>query len=208
MPFINLPPVVSELFWDLDRRIRSLETAYRFNAPNVNFNTNTPSNPRTGDIFYDTYTSMMKYWNGSAWVEMADNLYATSVLTVNATWKSVNNDLTYTGNPATITYQRIGKMITANLNINCSTVTNFGTGQYYITVPAGFPSIAKDLAATGYIDKAGVIYTIFGTMAAGATDMYLWHPTANGASDTVTYNKPVVLTTGSKIAVTGVAILS
>jgi len=61
------------MFWDLDRRIRSLETAFRFNVPNVNFNTTTPTNPRTGNMYYDTYATQMKHWNGSAWVVFGDN---------------------------------------------------------------------------------------------------------------------------------------
>ena len=70
MPFINLPPVVSEMFWDLDRRIRSLETSFRFNAPNIDFSTNTPTNPRTGDLYYDTNSQRLVYWNGTAWQKL------------------------------------------------------------------------------------------------------------------------------------------
>jgi hypothetical protein len=70
MPFINLPPVTSELFWDLDRRIRSLETAFRFNAPNINFATNEPTNPRAGDIYYDTNSQQLVYWDGTAWYKL------------------------------------------------------------------------------------------------------------------------------------------
>jgi hypothetical protein len=70
MPFINLPPVMSEMFWDLDRRIRSLETAFRFNAPNINFATNEPTNPRAGDIYYDTDSEQLVYWDGTAWYKL------------------------------------------------------------------------------------------------------------------------------------------
>ena len=73
MPFINLPPVVSEMFWDLDRRIRALETAFRFNAPNLDFTTNEPTNPRTGDIFFDTDTEHLVFWNGTMWKRINDS---------------------------------------------------------------------------------------------------------------------------------------
>ena len=73
MPFINLPPVVSEMFWDLDRRIRALETAFRFNAPNLDFTTNEPTNPRTGDIFFDTDNEHLVYWNGTMWKRINDS---------------------------------------------------------------------------------------------------------------------------------------
>jgi hypothetical protein len=38
--------------------------------------------------------------------------------------------------------------------------------------------------------------------------MYLWHPTSNGGSDTVTYNKPAVLDATSTIVINGVALIA
>lgn len=70
MPFINLPPTVSQYMRDLDSRVRALETAYRFNAPNIDFSTNTPTNPRTGDMYYNTHISQLVYWNGTDWKKL------------------------------------------------------------------------------------------------------------------------------------------
>jgi hypothetical protein len=209
MPYINLPPVVSEMFWDLDRRIRSLETAYRFNFPNVNFNTNIPTNPNTGDAYYDTYTSTMKYWNGTQWVQIADNNLGPSIVTTtNAVLKSTNNNVVYTGSPITISSQRVGKMLGAYSQILGTTVTSWGTGQLYFTLPVGFPTFAHDVVAPGYLSDGGNTYTIFGLLAQGSSNMYLWHPTSNGGSDTVTYNKPAVLDSTSKIVLNGTAIIA
>jgi len=209
MPYINLPPVISEMFWDLDRRIRALETAYRFNVPNVNFNTNAPTNPNTGDMFYDTYVDILKYWNGTAWVEIADNNEGTSIITTTtAVLKTTNNNITYTGSPVTIESQRIGNMLTAYAEILGTTVTNWGTGQIYFSLPAGFPSFRHDVVAPGYISDNGNTYTIFGILAEGTSDMYLWHPTANGGSDIVDYNSPAVLDSTSEIVLNGVALLA
>lgn len=208
MPFINLPPVVSEMFWDLDRRIRSLETAYRFNIPNVDFATNPPVRPNSGDMYYDTNTDLVKYWNGTSWIEIADNNLGTSIVNFNTTIQSVNNNMVYTGTPCDIEIQRIGKMITANATIVFTNVTNFGTGQIYFDMPAGIPNRSHDLAAGGYLVTGGSTYSIFGTLGATANKMYLWHPTSNGASDIVTYNKPTTLTTSSVISITGVALLA
>jgi hypothetical protein len=208
MAYINQPPDLRVLFSDLDQRLRKLELAQRFTAPNVDFSTNTPTNPRVGDQFYDTDAELMKYWNGTQWVELADNLYSTSILTYNTTIQSTNNNMVYTGNPCLIEIQRIGKMITANAEIRFTNVTNFGTGQIYFNLPAQIPTRAHDLAATGYLTVGGTTYTIFGTLGATATQMFLWHPTSNGSSDTVTHNKPTTLTTTSVINITGVALLA
>lgn len=208
MAYINQPPDLRTLFADLDSRIRKLETAQRFTAPNFDFTPTPPSNPRIGDIFYDTDASLLKYWNGTTWIEIADNNLSTTINTFTTTIQSVNNNMVYTGNPCDIEVQRIGKMITANATITCTNITNFGTGQIYFDMPVGIPNRSHDLTAGGYLVDGGSTYTIFGTLGATANKMYLWHPTSNGASDPLTYNKPAVLDTTSVINITGVALLA
>lgn len=207
MAYINQPPDLRVLFSDLDQRLRKLELAQRMTAPNVDFATSTPTNPRIGDIFYDTDADLLKYWNGTQWVEIADNNLSPTIITVNATLKTTNNNITYTGSPVTVEGERVGKMLTAYAEILGTTVTNWGTGQIYFTLPAGFPTFAHDVIAPGYITDGGNTYTIFGILAQGSSDMYLWHPTSNGSSDIVDYNSPAVLDTGSKIILNGVAII-
>jgi hypothetical protein len=51
MPFINLPPVLSTIMDELDKRIRRLETSYRFNVPIINGN---PSNLNNGDMWINS----------------------------------------------------------------------------------------------------------------------------------------------------------
>lgn len=208
MAYINQPPDLRVMFDNIEQRLRKLETAQRFTTPNVDFATNTPTNPRIGDQFYDTNAQLIKYWNGTQWVEIADNLYSTTINNLPTTIQTVNNNMVYTGNPCDIDVQRIGKMITANATIVFTNVTNFGTGQIYINMPAGIPNRSHDLAANGYLVDGGTTYTIFGTLGATANKMYLWHPTSNGGSDPVTYNKPAILDTTSVINVTGVALLA
>jgi hypothetical protein len=208
MAYINQPPDLRVMFNDIYQRLSKLETAQRFTTPNVDFSTNTPTNPRIGDQFFDTDAELIKYWNGSQFVEVADNLYGTSIITLPTTIQSVNNNMVYTGNPCLIEVQRVGKMITANALINFTNVTNFGTGQIYINIPVGIPTRAHDLQAGGFLLDGGTYYTIFATLGASATKMYLWHPTSNGGSDTVTHNKPTTLDTTSVINITGVALLA
>ena len=193
---------------DLDQRLRKLETAQRLTAPNVDFDTSTPTNPRIGDMYYDTDADLLKYWNGTSFIEIADNNLSTSISVLPTTMQSTNNNMVYTGNPVTIEVQRVGKMITANAIIDFTNVSNFGTGQIYINIPAGIPTRAHDLAASGYLVDGGTTYTIFATLGASATQMYLWHPTSNGGSDTVTHNKPATLDATSVINITGVALLA
>lgn len=208
MAYINQPFDMHRFFKDIDQRLQKLETAQRLTAPNVNFSTNTPTNPRVGDMFYDTSASLLKYWNGSAWVEIADDNLSTTVNNFSTTIQSTNNNMIYTGTPCDIEVQRIGKMITANATITCTNITNFGTGQIYFDMPAGIPNRSHDLAAGGFLVDGGTTYTIFGTLGATDNKMYLWHPTSNGASDILDYNSPAVLDTTSVITITGVALLA
>lgn len=208
MAYINQPPDLRVMFNDIYQRLSKLETAQRFTTPNVDFSTNTPTNPRIGDQFFDTHAQLIKYWNGTQWVEIADNLYSTTVNNYLTTIQSTNNNMVYTGTPCDIEVQRIGKMITFNSTITCTNITNFGTGQIYFNIPVGIPTRSHDLAASGFLTDGGNTYTIFGTLGATATRMYLWHPTSNGGSDIVSHNKPAVLDTTSKIVITGVALLA
>lgn len=208
MAYINQPPDLRVLFSDLDQRLRKLELAQRLTAPNVDFTTSTPTNPRIGDIFYDTDADLLKYWNGTAWVEIADNNLSPTIVSVSPVLKTTNNNITYTGNPVTVEGERVGKMLTAYAEILGTTVTSWGTGQIYFTLPAGFPTFEHDVVAPGYISDNGNTYTIFGILAQGSSDMYLWSPTSNGGSAIVDHNSPTVLDTGSTLILNGVAIIA
>jgi hypothetical protein len=71
MAYINQPPSMQSLFNDLSNRIAKLENAQRFTAPNIDFATSPPSNPRVGDIFFDTDALVLMFWDGSTFVEIA-----------------------------------------------------------------------------------------------------------------------------------------
>jgi hypothetical protein len=70
MAYINQPPDLRVLFATLDQRLRKLELAQRFTAPNVDFSTSTPSNPRIGDIFFDTDSGDLKYYDGTNFITL------------------------------------------------------------------------------------------------------------------------------------------
>jgi hypothetical protein len=197
------------MFQDIDARLRLIETATRFTAPNVDFATNTPSNPRIGDQYYDTDAELMKYWNGTNFVELADNNLSTTIAVTTASLlKTTNNNIVYTGNPVTVESQRIGKMITAYAQILGTTVTNWGTGQIFFQLPAGFPVFAHEVVASGTIKDGGTLYTIFGVIPVGDNKMYLYSPTSNGGSDIVDHNSPAVLDSTSVITINGVALIA
>lgn len=192
MAYINQPPDLRTMFADLDQRLRKLETAQRLTAPNVNFSTSTPTNPRVGDMYYDTDATLLKYWNGTSWIEIADDNLSTPRISYTPTWSGTG--LAFTGTPATGTYIRVGKMIFYNIQVACTTVTNFGTGQYSITLPAGLAP-ATSFQHLGGLHKSTDHYTLLADLGAASTSITLYHPAANGSQDIFSYNKPTVLTT-------------
>lgn len=75
MPYMNQPDDLHRIINDLDKRLRKLETAVRFTAPNVDFSTSTPTNPRWGDIFLDTDSNKLVWWNGTNWRQITDTAF-------------------------------------------------------------------------------------------------------------------------------------
>lgn len=201
MPYINLPPVVSEMFWDLDRRIRSLETAFRFNMPSIGFNTYEPTNPNQGDLYYNTDADQVTYWNGTEWVVIADDNVGSPKVAFTSTWSGTG--LTYTGSPATGYYIRIGKMIFFTINVVTTNVTNFGTGQYNLTVP--FAPDGHYLLINGGVHdvSTGFHYQIAGDINSSNTTMELYYQSSNGRNLAMTASQPLNLAVADYFYISG-----
>jgi hypothetical protein len=115
------------------------------------------------------------------------------------TWSGTG--LTFTGTPATGSYMKVGKLVTFRFKVLCTTVTNFGSGQYSITLPFN--------VATNYQFNDGAIhrnsnddhYYLKGHIDSGNV-MTLW--TGASQSDTVfDHNSPYSLTTLDYFYLTG-----
>jgi hypothetical protein len=201
MAYINQPPELRAMFADLDQRLRKLELAVRFTAPSV---ATEPTYPRIGDIIYDNATDQMKYWNGTEWVVFADDYLGVPVIAYNSTWSGTG--LTYTGTPTTAQYSRVGKMITFNIKVNCTTVTNFGTGQYHLTLPfAPFSNFVFRNAGL-HDTSANVHYSILGDSNSSSTDIELLYSKSQGShveDSAFDHNSPVTLATGDFFYISG-----
>ena len=66
MGYLNFPPNLKDLFDDIQTRLRKLETAQRFTAPNV---ATDPTNPRKGDIWLNTTSNAVNYIDGTGAVQ-------------------------------------------------------------------------------------------------------------------------------------------
>lgn len=204
MAYINQPPDLFMMFQDLNDRLRKLETATRFTAPDV---TTEPTYPRVGDIIYDNTPDQMKYWNGTEWVVFADDYLGVPKIAFNSTWTGTG--LAYTGTPATGYYSRVGKMIFFTIMVSCTNVTNFGTGAYSLTLPAGLTPSIHNLVNGGLHHTAtGDHYLLYLDVVPGTSTAELYYPQANGTMADMDFNSPHTLQTADYFYFNGMYFLS
>jgi hypothetical protein len=204
MPYINQPPDLFQTFQAIYDRLRKLETAVRFTAPDV---ATEPTYPRTGDIVYNNTTDQMEYWNGTAWVVFADNYLGVPKVPFTSTWAGTG--LTYTGTPATGFYSRVGKMIFFTVQVNCTNVTNFGTGNYSLTLPTGLTPSVHNLVDGGLHHAAtGAHYMLSMDIVPNTTTCELYYPQSNGTMANMDHNSPHTLQVADYFYFNGMYFLS
>ena len=128
--------------------------------------------------------------------------------------------LTFTGSNSTYPtynsyYVKAGKLVSFVIEVDCSTVTNFGTGQFKLQLPftpaVGFNHFSGWCWADPNIDPdTGTGHTILNCDTAGITDVLDLHylKQSGGANSPIreglfVQGTPVTLTTISKIYVNG-----
>lgn len=107
--------------------------------------------------------------------------------------------LTYTGTPTTGSYITVGNMVIVQIDVLMTTVTNFGTGQYSLTLP--FPSKYHTDVYGGSIHDVGAStdhYSIKGHLSPGLTTMTIWNLKSSTLDEPMDHNSPIVLTTNDK----------
>lgn len=67
MGYINQPFDLRAYFDDILSRVRKLETAQRFTVPIV---TTDPTNPRNGDMWYNSTSSQLKFKNSAGTIQV------------------------------------------------------------------------------------------------------------------------------------------
>jgi hypothetical protein len=117
-----------------------------------------------------------------------DNRFLSDVVSYTPIWTGTG--LAYSSNPATGSYVKIGRLVHFTINVDCTTVTNFGTGQYSITLP--FETSVQYVFRDGQVfdDSANQHYRILGEGLDSTTTMLLWY---GGTTNDLAfkYNTPV-----------------
>lgn len=96
-------------------------------------------------------------------------------------------------NPATGTYMKYGRMVVVNLIIPFSNVTNFGTGQYHVTLPFIATFHQDVVAGSLHNTNASSHFTVKGHLSDGSNDMSIWYISGSSKDEPFDHNSPVTL---------------
>lgn len=120
--------------------------------------------------------------------------------TFTSTWTGTG--LTFVGSPATGSWIRSGDLVHFRIAVVCSNVSNFGTGQYSLTLPF-LPEGSTREVALGTIDNGADEYIIYGAIELGSAFVPLWYAGTNGLKTAVTGSAPISMTTSTTFYLAG-----
>lgn len=112
---------------------------------------------------------------------------------------------TFSGDPLiTGSYTKIGNLVFFQIDVDFSNITDFGTGQYYLTMP--FETEHDMITREGYLKDAstGRSYAISGHAAPGSNVLELFGLQPNGLDEDFTHNTPVALDVADSFHVAGI----
>jgi hypothetical protein len=122
----------------------------------------------------------------------------TEVKTYSPVWSGTG--LTFTNTPATGSYIKIGNFVTVQIDVSFTGVTNFGTGQYSLTLPIASKYHTDIYGGSVHkvVNQGTDHYSLKGHLLPASTTFTLWVIGTNAADQTFNKNTPVNLTTSDK----------
>jgi hypothetical protein len=119
----------------------------------------------------------------------------TEIKSYSPTWSGTG--LAFTGTPATGSYVKIGNLIQVQISVDFDNVSNFGTGQYSLTLP--FPSKYHTDVYGGSVHDVvnqGVDhYSLKGHLSDASSTFTIWNIKSSAADEAFDHNSPIGLTT-------------
>lgn len=114
----------------------------------------------------------------------------TTINSYNPVWSGAG--LTYSGTPATGSYIKIGNWVVVQIDVVFTTVTNFGTGAYSLTLPFAskyhtdvYGGSVHDITPTG-IDH----YSLKGHLVPSSTTFTIWDMASASKDEPMDHNTP------------------
>jgi hypothetical protein len=114
--------------------------------------------------------------------------------------------LEFIGTPGTGSFVRYGDEVVFTIQVSLANVSDFGTGQYSVTLPL-LPIATASLTFSGTVDVAGgfsgAVHQIVGRTDLGEAFVRLSYPGSDGLLTDLTGVAPATLTTSSRIYING-----
>lgn len=103
-------------------------------------------------------------------------------------------------------YVKMGPLVYFRVNVDMSNITNFGSGQYYVTLP--FNVKHETYIREGHLhdDSSGREYSVSGNVVAGSNQLMLYYTISNGQESAFAQGEPITLTTADNFHIAGVYI--
>lgn len=108
--------------------------------------------------------------------------------------------LAFTGTPVTGSYVKVGNLVLVQIDVLFTTVTNFGTGQYSLTIPFASKYHTDVYGGSIHDVRNGGVdhYSIKGHLSPSSTGMTIWSLKSSALDEPFDHNSPFVLTTSDK----------
>ena len=108
--------------------------------------------------------------------------------------------LTFTGTPATGYYIKIGNLVQVQIDVSFAGVTNFGSGQYSLTIPVAskYHTDVYGGSIHDVVNQGVDHYSIKGHLSSSSTDMTIWNIGSSAKDEPVDYNSPFNLATADR----------
>lgn len=109
--------------------------------------------------------------------------------------------LTFNNNPATGSYIKIGNFVIVQIDVVFTSVTNFGTGQYSLTLPfnSEYHTDVYGGSIHDVVNQGVDHYSIKGHLSPASNVMTIWNIGSSAKDEPVDYNSPFNLAVADKM---------
>jgi hypothetical protein len=126
-----------------------------------------------------------------------DGAITSTIHTYNPVWSGTG--LAFTGTPAIGSYLKLGNLVILQIDVLYTTVTNFGTGQYSLTLPFA-SKYHTDVYGGSAHDTSPTLthYSLKGHLTPASSSMTLWQHAGSSADAPMDFNTPFNALTDDK----------
>jgi hypothetical protein len=126
------------------------------------------------------------------------NGLSTEIKNYSSIWSGTG--LAFTGNPVAATYIKIGNLVQVQLDVSFTNVSNFGTGQYSLTLPfaSKYHTDVYGGSVHDIVNQGVEHFSLKGHLSDGSTAMTIWSIGSSAKDEPFDHNSPFGLNTADK----------